>query len=193
MHSSSTMAATALRLMRFLLPMTQGSSFLATLGFEPESLWDSRSARSALQQFPNTQCFSRAPGLRIATALSMRRVAIEHFGDLADATFGQQTVHAAQISTRGGDGFGRVVPGTSERFAKNREGPGPRGAVVIRGLAARVFVAFIAAPVRFFGIVEQTTVVAMNRQRHRNGQRREGSQRAGHNQTSEGRCHRTFR
>jgi hypothetical protein len=38
------MAATALRLEIFLLTMTQGSSRLATLGFETESRWDSKTA-----------------------------------------------------------------------------------------------------------------------------------------------------
>ena len=34
----------------FPLMITQGGSFLATLGLEPESLWDSRSVFSALQE-----------------------------------------------------------------------------------------------------------------------------------------------
>jgi len=61
---------------------------------------------------------------------------------------------------------GGKFPGHCHRFAKCRERPGPGGAIVIGGLAARVFVAFVARPIRLGRIIDQASVVAVNRQWH---------------------------
>ena len=80
------------------------------------------------------------------------------------------------------DGFRRKIPCAGERFAKNRKCPRPRRAVVIRRFAARVLVAFVTRPIRFDRIVQKPAIVAVNRQRNGNRQRRERTQRAGHDE-----------
>src|SRR6266545_8293354 len=64
-------------------------------------------ARSDLliKQSPHPQRFRRAPGLRVAAAMRMRRVAVNDFGKVTQAMLVQQLLHAAQISPGSGDGF----------------------------------------------------------------------------------------
>ena len=48
-----------------------------------------------IQQFPHTQRLGRAPRLRVAAALRVRRVAVEDFGNLAEAAFVQDFFRAS--------------------------------------------------------------------------------------------------
>jgi hypothetical protein len=45
--------------------LTQGGSFLATLGFEAESLWDSWTARLALQETELRPAYNRESGAEL--------------------------------------------------------------------------------------------------------------------------------
>src|SRR5216110_680409 len=105
---------------------------------------DSRSR--ALENLPHAQCLGSGPGLGITAALCMRRIAVDDLRELAEATLLQESLHAAEVSTRGGDGRGIEVPGSGQRLAKHGERPSPSRAVVIRRLAPGVFVPFVAAP-----------------------------------------------
>ena len=58
------------------------------------------------QHFPHAQRLCCAPRLRVATALRVRRVAVEDFGKLAEAAFVQDLFRTAQITFRGRNGFG---------------------------------------------------------------------------------------
>ena len=92
--------------------------------------------------------------LRVATALLMRCVAVEQFGNLAKATFHENFFHTAEIVFGGGDGGWRIIPSANQCLAENREWPRPRGAIVIRRFAARIFVAFITTTIRLAGIAQ---------------------------------------
>ncbi len=50
-----------------------------------------------IQKFPHAQGFGHAPGLRVAAALRVGRIAIDNFRELAAAAFDQQPVHAPEI------------------------------------------------------------------------------------------------
>src|SRR5262245_6013567 len=106
----------------------------------------------------------------------MRVVAVDDFRQLADATFHEEAVHAAELAASGADGFRREIPCDCDGFAEAREGPRPRGAIVISNFAARVFVSFIAATIWVIRIVQEATIGSADGQRCGNGKRREGSQ-----------------
>src|SRR5258706_5890025 len=135
-----------------------------------------------IQPFPHTRRLRRAPRLRIAAALRVRRVAVEDFGKLAEAAFVQDFFRTSQIRLRRRDGFWRKIPRARQRFAETRKRPRPRRAVVIRGFAARVLVAFVARPIGIARVVQQPAVVAANRERNGNRQRRKRAQRARHDE-----------
>ena len=50
-----------------------------------------------VQQLPNSQRFGHAPSLRLTTALDIAGIAIEHFGNVADAAFLQFYFHTAEV------------------------------------------------------------------------------------------------
>src|SRR5471030_1950831 len=89
-----------------------------------------------IQQFPDAQRLGRAPRLRVTAALRVRRVAVEDFGNLAEAAFVHDFFRAAEITFRRRDRFRRKIPRACQRFAENGECPCPCRAVVIGGLAA---------------------------------------------------------
>src|SRR5438132_1486014 len=95
-----------------------------------------------LQYAPHPQRLGHAPCLGVATALPMRSIPVENFGNLPEAPLVEQTLHATQIRFRGRDRFLRKIPGARQRLAEDGEGPRPRGAVMIGWLAPRVLVAF---------------------------------------------------
>ena len=71
-----------------------------------------------IKQFPDAQGLGHAPGLRIAAALGMRRVAVQNFGNLAEAAFVHQLFHAAEIRFCRRDRFRRKIPRARQRLAK---------------------------------------------------------------------------
>src|SRR6266566_4149924 len=89
------------------------------------------------QHFPDPQRLGPAPGLSVASTLGMRSIAIGDFRYLAQATLNQQSIHAPEIGPGCGDGLGRKVPGPSQSFAKDGEGPSPGRAVMISRFSAR--------------------------------------------------------
>ena len=94
----------------------------------------------------------------VAAALFVGGIAIEDFGELAEAAFDEEAVHAGQVRARGGDSGRTKIPGAGKRFAEGRESPDPGGAIVIGGFAAGVFVSFVTAEIRFERIVQQFAV-----------------------------------
>src|SRR5438552_893498 len=95
-----------------------------------------------IQYLPYPQRFGRAPGLRVAAALRVRRVAIDDLRQVAEATVIQQLIHAAQISFGSRDRRWGKIPRARQRFAKDRERPRPGGAVVISRFSPCIFIAF---------------------------------------------------
>src|SRR5271154_4399630 len=63
------------------------------------------------QPFPHPQGFGHAPRLRVATALSMWRIAVKNFRELAEAAFVQDSFRAAEVTFRRGDRRRRKIPG----------------------------------------------------------------------------------
>src|SRR5882724_6475667 len=138
-----------------------------------------------LQELPNTQRFRDTPCLGVAAALSVRRVAIDDFRQLANAAFLQQTVHAAKISFGCRDGFCREIPGSDESFAKHRKGPGPCCPVMVGGFAARIFIAFVAPPIGRGRIIEQPIVIPVIGQWNCDTQWRQSAKRAGNHEVAQ--------
>src|ERR1051326_637092 len=119
-----------------------------------------------LQQLPDAQRLRYSPGLSITTALGMRRVAVNNFGQLADAALLHQTIHAAQVGFGRRDGFRRKIPRARQCFAENRKGPGPSRAIMVSGLSAGVFVSLVLTPVGKARIVEESAVASVVGQRN---------------------------
>ena len=103
----------------------------------------------------------------------MGRVTVDHFRQVADAALREQPVHAAEVSARRRDCRRIEIPSLGQRFAEYREGPRPRGAIMICGFTPSVLIALVASRVRLGGIVQQSSIVAEDRQRRIDRERRE--------------------
>ena len=84
-----------------------------------------------VEEFPDAEGFGGAPGLGIAASLGVGSVAVEDFGEVAEAAGFEEAIHAAEIGARRFGGGGGKVPGAGEGFAEDGEGPGPGGAGVL--------------------------------------------------------------
>ena len=91
--------------------------------------------------------------MSITAALRVGSVTIENFGNVTEATGGKELIHAAELCFGGIAGKRREIPDAGDRFTQARERPGPGGAIMIRGFALGVFVAFVTAPIRFVWVV----------------------------------------
>ena len=100
--------------------------------------------------------FTDAPRLRGAATWRVRRIAVEDFRQMADAS--------AFHNIRGGapNRHGRwksLRPiYMHQRFAVERHLPGPCRSVVVGGFTMGVFIARILSPIRMIGIVQQLAV-----------------------------------
>src|SRR5688572_4811614 len=109
---------------------------------------------SSAEQLPNAQGLRRAPSLGIAAPVSVRRVAIEHFGNMPDTSCREQDFHAAEVGAGCFNCRWLEIPDARDGLAQAREGPGPRCAVVIRRLALSILVPLVTAPVRLVRVVQ---------------------------------------
>lgn len=106
---------------------------------------------------PDAEELGGAPGLGGAAALGVGGVAVEDFGELADAAVFEKVGGGGEEGAGVGVGLGAV--GDEEGFGVGGEGPGPGGAVVVGGFSLGVFVAGVGALVGVFGVVEELVVV----------------------------------
>ena len=106
---------------------------------------------------PDAEEFGDAPCLGGAAALGVGGVAVEDFGELADAAVFEEVGGGGEEGA--GVGFGVGAVGEEEGFGVGGEGPGPGGAVVVGGFALGVFVAGVGALIGVVGVVEELVVV----------------------------------
>jgi len=106
---------------------------------------------------PDAEELGGAPGLGGAAALGVGGVAVEDFGELADAAVFEKVGGGGEEGAGVGVGLGAV--GDEEGFGVGGEGPGPGGAVVVGGFSLGVFVAGVGALVGVVGVVEELVVV----------------------------------